>query len=105
MGGRDQKKVEEDYELFLQELEEDPELRATVNLYAAKDAKMRDATDGVRKKGGQYGMDVDEVDKNQNTATNGDEENAEEEADFPDVRLDELLENFDEMALEESGVA
>lgn len=97
MGGRDQKKVEEDYELFLQELEEDPELRATVNLYAAKDVKMRDATDGVRKKGGQYGMDVDE--ESQNTAANGDEENVEEEADFPDVKLEELLEDFDEMTL------
>ncbi|OAX36973.1 NMD3-domain-containing protein [Rhizopogon vinicolor AM-OR11-026] len=99
MGGRDQKKVEEDYELFLQELEEDPELRATVNLYAAKDAKMHDATDGVRKKGGQYGMDVDEADESLNAATNRDEENVEEEVDFPDVTLEELLEDFDEMTL------
>jgi len=102
MGGRDQKKVEEDYELFLQELEEDPELRATVNLYAAKDIKMRDATDGVRKKGGQYGMDVDEVDTSQNAVENGDDEDAEEEPDFPDVKLDELLEDFDEMTLGDS---
>jgi nonsense-mediated mRNA decay protein 3 len=102
MGGRDQKKVEEDYELFLQELEEDPELRATVNLYAAKDANMRDATDGVRKKGGQYGMDVDEMDTSRNAAANGDEEDAEEEADFPHVKLDELLEDFDQMALKDS---
>lgn len=102
MGGRDQKKVEEDYELFLQELEEDPELRATVNLYVAKDAKMRDATDGVRKKGGQYGMDVDEADTTQNAVANGDEEEAEEEADFPNVKLDELLEDFDEMTLGDS---
>jgi len=33
MGGRDQKKVEEDYELFLRDLEEDPEMRGAVNLY------------------------------------------------------------------------
>lgn len=32
MGGRDQKKVEEDYELFLRELEEDPELRSASTL-------------------------------------------------------------------------
>ncbi|KAG1752962.1 NMD3 family-domain-containing protein [Suillus lakei] len=102
MGGRDQKKVEEDYELFLQDLEEDPELRGTVNLYAAKDTKMRDATDGTRKKGGQYGMDVDEMDTSHSTAANGDEQDAEEEADFPAVKLEELLEEFDEMTLGDS---
>ena len=31
MGGRDQKKVEEDYELFLRDLEEDSEMRGAVN--------------------------------------------------------------------------
>ncbi|KAG1870153.1 NMD3 family-domain-containing protein [Suillus subalutaceus] len=102
MGGRDQKKVEEDYELFLRDLEEDPELRGTVNLYAAKDTKMRDATDGVRKKGGQYGMDVDEADTSNTTVTNGDEQDAEEEPDFPAVKLEELLEEFDEMTLGDS---
>jgi nonsense-mediated mRNA decay protein 3 len=102
MGGRDQKKVEEDYELFLRDLEEDPELRGTVNLYAAKDTKMRDATDGVRKKGGQYGMDVDEKDTSTATVADGDEQDAEEETDFPAVKLEELLEEFDEMTLEDS---
>ncbi|KAG1766985.1 NMD3 family-domain-containing protein [Suillus occidentalis] len=102
MGGRDQKKVEEDYELFLQDLEEDPELRGTVNLYAAKDTKMRDATDGARKKGGQYGMDVDQMDTSHATVANGDEQDAEEEADFPAVKLEELLEEFDEMTLGDS---
>jgi nonsense-mediated mRNA decay protein 3 len=53
MGGRDQRKVEEDYELFLRDLEEDVEMRQTINLYKAKGAK------GEGKKGGQYGMDVD----------------------------------------------
>ncbi|KAF9233401.1 NMD3 family-domain-containing protein [Melanogaster broomeanus] len=77
MGGRDQKKVEEDYELFLRELEEDPELRANVNLYKAKDVEMRDAEV------------VAEVD----------EEDAGEEVDFPDVQLDELLEDFDGLTL------
>jgi nonsense-mediated mRNA decay protein 3 len=102
MGGRDQKKVEEDYELFLRDLEEDPELRGTVNLYAAKDTKMRDPTDGVRKKGGQYGMDVDEKDTSNATVADGDEQDAEEETDFPAVKLEELLEEFDEMTLEDS---
>ncbi|TFY56533.1 hypothetical protein EVJ58_g7582 [Rhodofomes roseus] len=39
MGGRDKKKVEEDYELFLRDLEEDEEMRCAVNLYHAKDAR------------------------------------------------------------------
>ncbi|KAG6876467.1 hypothetical protein C0992_012844, partial [Termitomyces sp. T32_za158] len=36
LGGRDQKKVDEDYELFLRDIEEDPDLRAGVNLYKVK---------------------------------------------------------------------
>ncbi|KAH9842963.1 uncharacterized protein C8Q71DRAFT_877618 [Rhodofomes roseus] len=39
MGGRDKKKVEEDCELFLRDLEEDEEMRCAVNLYHAKDAR------------------------------------------------------------------
>lgn len=100
MGGRDQRKVEEDYELFLKDLEEDPELRASVNLYKAKDVKMQDVNTG-RKKGGQYGMDVDEArpQSGDGAGVEADDEDAEEEADFPDVQLEELLEDFDEMTL------
>lgn len=104
MGGRDQKKVEEDYELFLRDLEEDPELRANVNLYKAKDVKMHDASAG-RKKGGQYGMDVDEVGPEPGDGAgagedgDGDGEDAEEEGDFPEVQLKELLEDFDDLTL------
>lgn len=36
MGGRDQKKIEEDYELFLQDLEEDVEMRSAINMYKAE---------------------------------------------------------------------
>ena len=42
-------------------------------------------------------MDIDETAAEDGYATA--EENAEEEADFPDVALDELLEDFDEMTL------
>lgn len=38
MGGRDQKKVDEDYEVFLRDLEEDVEMRGAVNLYKAEGA-------------------------------------------------------------------
>ncbi len=108
MGGRDQKKVEEDYELFLRELEEDPEMRAAVNLYKADEAKpgklgLRSGDVVARKK--QYGMDVDEAPAPSpapvSKAAAEEEEEEEAEADFPEVKLEELLENFDEMTLGE----
>ncbi|KIK68748.1 hypothetical protein GYMLUDRAFT_92249 [Collybiopsis luxurians FD-317 M1] len=92
MGGRDQKKVEEDYELFLRDLEEDPEMRGAVNLYKAGDVQMKTDTKRGPKKG-QYAMDVDE------TPHEEEEGEEEEEGDFPEIELDELLEGFDEMTL------
>lgn len=87
MGGRDQKKVEEDYELFLRDLEEDEEMRKEVNLFKVKgDVTMKGPGAGARK-AVQFGMDVDE------------DEEEEDEADFPEVKLDELLDDFDEMTL------
>lgn len=102
MGGRDQKKVEEDYELFLRELEEDEEMRGAVNLYRAKNDKPGAGSGlagGKTRRKQQYEMDVDEGAPEPVAAT--DEEDVEEEADFPEVKLDELLEDFDEMTLEE----
>ena len=49
MGGRDQKKVDEDYELFLRDIEEDDEMRAAVNLYKSQN-------DGSSAGAGNYGM-------------------------------------------------
>ena len=111
MGGRDQRKVEEDYELFLRDLEEDEEMRGAVNLYRAEKAGAGSGMAGgkTRRKGqGQFDMDVDEqagapehpAAMSGAEAMGGEEE---EEADFPDVKLDELLEDFDEMTLEESA--
>ncbi|QRV75844.1 60S ribosomal export protein NMD3 [Ceratobasidium sp. AG-Ba] len=101
-GGLDQQRVEADYEQFLRDLEEDPELRATINLYkkeegdvdmaAVKEKKL------VGKKGAQYAMEGVE-------STNPEEDGEEEEVDFPEVKLDELVEHFDEMGLEEEDHA
>jgi len=108
MGGRDAKKVEQDYEIFLRDLEEDPELRAGINLYKAPDAPMAPPEPVRRgKKKAQFAMDVDEVEAPvevlpASAIANG-EEDEEEEADFPDVKLDELLEGFDEMTLGDGG--
>ena len=106
MGGRDQKKVEEDYELFLRDLEEDPELRSGINLYKATDVRM--APPDVEKKSSrrkvQYAMEVDEpgpvVENVPSSSTvAGANEEEEEEPDFPEVNLNELLEGFDELTL------
>ena len=98
-GGRDQKKVEEDYELFLRELEEDPEMRAAVNLYkagdrAGGDAAMREVRGPKKGKRAQFAMDVDEETPQQpqqsgEQGEGGEEE--EDEPDFPQVGIDELL--------------
>lgn len=100
MGGRDQKKVEEDYELFLREIEEDEEMRGAVNLYKSKDLRPGAGSGlagGKMRKKTQFEMDVDD---SQAAPVQTDDE-GEEEADFPDVNLDELLEDFDDMTIEE----
>lgn len=104
LGGRDKKKVEEDYELFLRDLEEDPELRAGVNLYKTKDVpkdvKMTapgaagPVHGGAKKKKNQQDRPAMDVEMGETVESEG-----EEEPDFPAVKLEELLEDFDEMTL------
>lgn len=105
MGGRDHKKVEEDYEQFLRDLEEDPEMRSTVNLYKSdgtKPGKDRAQTkDAKVTKKTQHTMDVDEAPASVAEVVSETDGEDEAEADFPEVKLDELLENFDEMTLGE----
>ena len=110
MGGRHQKKVKEDYEIFLRDLEEDPELRSGINLYKASDVKMDGPEEkvGVKKGRGkkvQYAMEVDESNVVPTSVVAHDQEDVDEEADFPDVKLDELLEGFDELTLWTDGGA
>ena len=105
MGGRDQKKVEEDYELFLRELEEDEEMRGAVNLYRAKNDKPGAGSGlagGKTRKKAQFEMDVDEGEQAGPAAAAATDGEEDDEADFPDVKLDELLEDFDEMTLDEN---
>lgn len=58
---------------------------------------------GGRRRGqNQYSMDVDDTPEERvpSSVVDGDgEDKEEEETDFPDVALDELLEGFDEMTL------
>ncbi len=111
MGGRDQKKVEEDYELFLRDIEEDEEMRTAVNLYKAPGAGSGMAGGKTRRKGAsQFAMDTDEPEGPPEQAIQtvvmdaGENGPEEDEPDFPEVKLDELLDDFDEMTLgEEHG--
>ncbi|KAI0075577.1 NMD3-domain-containing protein [Panus rudis PR-1116 ss-1] len=106
MGGRDTRKVEEDYELFLRDIEEDEEIRGAVNLYKAKNDKPGAGSGlagGKTRRKGQFDMDVDEHAGAGGAPAEGavDGESEEEEPDFPEVKLDELLEDFDEMTIED----
>ncbi|KAJ1650815.1 ribosome-binding protein [Dispira simplex] len=79
---QEQAKIEEDFELFMRDLEEDPEFRATINLYRTEPTQ-------------ETTMDMDDVDIEQGIV---DEDEEEEEDDFPEVQLHELMQelNIDE---------
>lgn len=117
-GGLDQKNVERDYELFLRDLEEDRDMRAAINLYRAdqKPEEEEDGEDvqmgGARSKPGSGmrggkrrtgaggaradagGMEVE--DDGMAEDAEGTEADDEDE-DFPEIEMDELLEHFEEM--------
>ena len=63
---------------------------------------MQEKKGGRRRGQNQYSMDVDDTPEKRVPSTvvgvDG-EDKEEEEADFPDIALDELLEGFDEMTL------
>ena len=104
MGGRDSKKIDQDYELFLRDLEEDLEMRGAVNLYKTQKDEATETVEitarlagGKQRAKGQLDPDVQMNDGIQ-------EDDREDEADFPDIKLDELLEEFDEMTLRDNGI-
>ncbi|KAL6943262.1 ribosome-binding protein [Hanseniaspora osmophila] len=68
---QEMERAERDYELFLQELEEDPEMRQTINMYKNKDKAQPNAVE------------------------------IEEEEDAPQIDIDELLDELDDMTLDE----
>lgn len=91
---QEQERVEQDLELFLRDLEEDPELRSTVNLYKhankpKKDAIMGESSDMVdAPEQGHADVHMGE------DADHDGEEGEEEEEDFPEIRLEELLDDL-----------
>ncbi|KAF8317684.1 NMD3-domain-containing protein [Clavulina sp. PMI_390] len=106
-GGLDAKRVEEDYEMFLRDLEEDPELRATVNLYRA-DVDM--AEESSKKRGGKgksaYAMDVEPTPAASAPPAamqDGEEDSGEDEEDFPEVQIDELLDHMEDLDINDAA--
>ena len=73
--------AEKDYEMFLQDVEEDPELRGMMNLFKNADAVV--STD----------PDEEMIDSED-----------EPEADFPEINMDDLLDDIQEMKLEDDEV-
>ncbi|KZT06977.1 NMD3-domain-containing protein [Laetiporus sulphureus 93-53] len=107
MGGRDVKKVEEDYELFLRELEEDEEMRGAVNLYKAKlnqPGAGSGLAGGKTRRKPQQVIDMDDAmgEDAADVPEPPPETDDEDEPDFPEVKLDELLDDLDEMTLEDA---
>ena len=132
MGGRDQKKVEEDYELFLRDLEEDVDMRGAINLYKAEGAGsgLAGGKNRAIRKARKAGQDV-EMDERcdfhlryyrivstllccsfsaSNTTDSEvvmedvDEVDEEDEPDFPEIKLDELLDDFEELAIADENI-
>jgi len=85
---QDQDRAERDYELFLREIEEDTELRQTLQLYKS--------TLKTAPKPKPEGMDVDGMEE-------GEEEEEEEGEDVPAIGMDELLDEFEDMKIDADG--
>jgi len=117
-GGVDQRNVERDYELFLRDLEEDKEMRAAINLYKAEQKEAEDAqmasgqsgsglAGGKRRQGAakQAAQQMDVEDDGMAEDGQGDDEGtvADDEEDFPEIDMDELLEHFEEMEVSGNG--
>ena len=89
---QDQERMDRDYEMFLRDVEEDEELRGTVALYKAKQAKKaREQMEGVEMENGA--ATSKEAD---GSMADGDEEDGE---DVPDIDIKDLLDDFDDLSV------
>lgn len=80
----DQERMDNEYELFLRDVEEDEELRAALALYK---------NTNKNKVKPEAAMDVDSMSVAETEAT--------DDADLPKVNMDELLDEFDELTVED----
>ena len=80
----EQQRLETDYEMFLRDVEEDPELRSTLALYKAQQQKKtQDAMTGLE------AMSIGETE--------------ESEDEVPQINMDELLDDFDELNVQDES--
>ena len=87
---QDQERMEKDYEMFLRDVEEDTELRSTVALYKAQQEKRR--------------AEKMELDTAEAASVAETEETEDGEDDIPKINMDELLDEFDELNVEDEDV-
>ena len=88
---QDQDRAERDYELFLREIEEDTELRQTLQLYKNKTSARTTKMEGVE-------MDVDMEGGGADVMDEADDED-EDDSDLPQISVDDLLDEFEEMTM------
>jgi len=88
---QEQERAERDYEDFLKEIEEDTELRQTLALYknTKKNPPKSQRMEGVEIEGG--------VSLDQQSAMDEDEEEEDVDSALPEIGMDELLDEFEEM--------
>ena len=87
---QDQERMERDFEMFLRDVEEDTELRSTVALYKAQQEKRRAEK-----------MELDAAEAASVAAT---EETEGGEDEIPQINMDELLDEFDELNVDDEDV-
>ena len=88
---QDQERTERDYEMFLRDVEEDPELRSTLALYKAEQEK---------KRAEQMEVDAAEAANVAETEETGEDDDDE----IPKIDMEELLDEFDELNVEDEEV-
>ncbi|KKY18922.1 putative nonsense-mediated mrna decay protein 3 [Phaeomoniella chlamydospora] len=90
----DQERLENDYEMFLRDVEEDEELRSTLALYKAQKAAAQrrhaDRMEGIEEEDGG-GMDVEST----ITGGSGDED------EVPKINMEQLLDDLEELRVED----
>jgi len=87
---QDQERMDRDFEMFLRDVEEDTELRSTVALYKAQQEKRRAEK-----------MELDAVEAASVAQT---EETEEGEDELPKIDMEELLDEFDELNVNDEDV-
>ncbi|KAI9799805.1 MAG: ribosome-binding protein [Sarcosagium campestre] len=92
---QDQERMEQDYEMFLRDVEEDTELRSTLALFKAKNAKQaKAATDAME------GVQTESHDGNAATDAGYSDD---DDDDAPRIDMEELLDEFDELHVDEKS--